>query len=83
MFEYTVMGVSALHYSTWSQEGFQMLASALVLCLTTSYSCLSISGAFWGLKGFPEMSEVVQEFRSKSRTEHIPERREHRGQVGS
>src|SRR5882724_8025898 len=41
-----VLGVSALHYSTRSQEGFQTLASACVLCLTTHYSCLSISGAY-------------------------------------
>ena len=31
-----LLGVSALHYSTRSQEGFQMLASAHMLCLTTS-----------------------------------------------
>jgi len=47
-----MMLFSALHYSTWSQEGFQTLASAHVLHLTTSYSCLSTSDAFWGLWGF-------------------------------
>ena len=58
-----------------------MLASACVLCLTTSYSCPSISDVFWGLRGFLEVLEVVWEFGSKSRTEHSPERGEHRGQV--
>ena len=41
-----LLGVSALHYSTSHLEGFQMLASACVLCLTTFYLCLSISGAY-------------------------------------
>jgi len=45
-----VMLFSALHNSTWSQEGFQTLASAHALCLTTSYSCLSISDAIWRLR---------------------------------
>ena len=44
------LDVSALHYSTGSQEGFQTLASAHALCLTTSYSCLSISDAIWRLR---------------------------------
>jgi len=74
---------SALHYSTWSQEGFWTLASAHALHLTTSYLCMSISDALQGLWGFPEVSEVVREFRSKSGTEHSLERREHRGQVES
>ena len=30
----------------WSQGGFWTLASARALCLTTFYSCRSISGAF-------------------------------------
>ena len=80
---YVKMFFSALHYSTWSWEGFRMLASAHALCLTTSYSCPSISGAFWGLQGFPDVSEVVQEFGRESRTEHSPKRGECRAQVGS
>src|SRR5882724_12641962 len=60
-------------------RGVWTLASAHALCLTTSYLCLSISGAFWGLQGFTEMSEVVWEFGSKSRTEHSPDRGECRG----
>ena len=60
-----------------------MLASAHALHLTTLYSCLSISDVFWGVQGFPEVSEVVWEFGSKSGTEHSPERGEHRGQVES
>jgi len=41
---------SALHYSTWSQEGFWKLASAHALHLTTSFSCLSISDALGTLR---------------------------------
>ena len=78
---YVKMLFSALHYSTWSQEGFQTLASAHALCLTTLYSCPSISDAFQGLQGFMEVLEVVWEFGSKSRTGHSPERGQHRGQV--
>src|SRR5882724_2944281 len=43
----SVLGVSALHYSTGSQEGFWTLASAHALHLTTFYLGLSISGAYW------------------------------------
>ena len=57
-------------------RGVQTLASAHALCLTTLYSYLSISGAFWGLQGFWKCwkwsgsSEVNLEW-------------EHRGQVWS
>jgi len=46
LFPGQMLHVSALHYSTRSQEGFQMLASACALHLTTHYLCLSISGAY-------------------------------------
>jgi len=75
-----MMLFSALHYSTWSQEGFQTLDSAHALHLTTWYS---FSDAFQGLQGFSGVLEVVWEFRSKSGTEHSPQREEHRGQVES
>jgi len=75
MFEYTVkMLFNALCCSTWSQEGFQTLDSPCVLHLTTSYSSPSILGVFQGLRGFPEVLEVVWEFGSNSGTEHSPER---------
>jgi len=64
-------------------RGVQMSASVHVLHLTTSYLCLSISSAFWGLQGFPEVLEAFWEFRSNPELEHSPERGEHRGQVGS
>src|SRR5882724_7782483 len=46
-FHVTLLGVNALHYSTRNWEGFWTLASACALCLTTHYSCPSISGAYW------------------------------------
>src|SRR5882724_524506 len=51
-----LLGVSALHYSTGSQEGFQTLASACVLCLTTFYS---VSEYF---KSVPEALRMSRSF---------------------
>jgi len=59
-----MLQVSALHYSTRNQEGFQTLASACMLCLTTHYSCLSISGVCQEFWGYLEVSGVVWGFRS-------------------
>jgi len=53
-----MLGVSALHYSTGTWEGFWMLVSACTLCLTTHYSCPSISGAYQRFWGCPEVSGV-------------------------
>jgi len=81
MFEYTVMIVVEWCTSLLNLEPRWVwtLASAQVLCLTTSYLCLSISSVFWGLQGFLEVSEVFQEFGSNLELEHSPERGEHRG----
>jgi len=58
-----MLQVSGLHYSTGSQEGFQTLASAHPLHLTTHYLCPSISGAYQKFQGYLEVSGVVWEFR--------------------
>jgi len=54
---------SALHYNL-ELSRVQTIGFAHVVHLTTSYSCLSISSAFWGLRGFPEVAEVFWEFGS-------------------
>ena len=81
MFKYTVMIVvivnSALHHLTGAGRGSDIGFSSCTA--PTSYSCLSISGAFWGLQGIPEVLEVVQEFGSNPELECSPERGEHRG----
>ena len=59
----------ALHYSTGAKRGLDVGFSSCTA--PTSYSCPRI----------PEVSEVVQEFRSNLELECHPEREEHRGQV--
>jgi len=50
---------------TWSKRGLDVGFSS---CAVPNYLILmsSISDVFWGLQGFPEVSEVVQEFGSES-----------------
>ena len=82
MFEYTVMMFfSALHYSTWTREGFWMLASACVLCLTTSYLFPSISDVFRGLQGFQKCQNLSGSLELNLDLERSPERGECKGQV--
>ena len=55
---------STLHYLTRAERGSDVGFSSCTA--PTSYSCLSISGAFWGLQGFwkcrerSRSSEIVQ-----------------------
>ena len=62
-------------------RGVQTLASAHVLCLTTSYLCLSILGAFWELRGFQRCWERSGSLEVNLELECHPERGEHRGWV--
>ena len=78
MFEYTVMRECTAPLNR-SQEGFLKLASARALCLTTFYSCPSISGVFQKFRDFLEGLEVVWEFRSCPEL-RIVQRDERRGQ---
>jgi len=57
MFEYTIkMLFSALHYSTWSQEGFRCNFSS---CMAPNYLIL-MSEHFKCVPGTPRIPEVVR-----------------------
>jgi len=45
-----VVGNGVLHYLTGTERGLDIGFSSCAE--PTSYSCLSISGVFWGLQGF-------------------------------
>jgi len=62
-------------------RGIWTSASAHALCLTTSYSCPSISDVFWGLQGFQKCWKWSRSLEVNMELECSPERGEHRGQV--
>src|SRR5882724_6429383 len=64
-------------------RGFWTLASAHVLTLTTSYLCLSISGAFWGLQGFQKCQKWSGSLEVNLELSIVQREWEHRGQMES
>ena len=86
MFKYTVtillllLLTKTVHCTTrLDPRGDQTLASAHVLCLP--HTLVQVFQVCLGTLRIPEVSEVVQEFRSNLELEHHSEGREHRGQV--
>jgi len=71
----------ALHYSTGTKRGSDIGFSSCAA--PTSYSCLSISGAFQGLQGFQRCQERSGSSEVNPELENSPEREEHGDQVGS
>jgi len=74
-----VLGVSALHYSTGSQEGFWTLASA---CVAAPDYLLLLSKYFRCIPEVPRMSRSVQELSRSLEVNlelSIVQRGEHRG----